>query len=148
MRAASWKGTSELVAPHDLSSKFLLRMRREDRSPALAFLDQQTILRSMFRAILSLPDTAISVSSDRFNVGGSFNRARHQATSATTRDRTAGQHTSDTKLIDCERVCASHSRRRLHLRRTNEERHTLLPTGPWSSTLLATQGTARHAASR
>jgi hypothetical protein len=34
----------KLAAPHELSSKFLLRMRREDRPAALAVLDQQTIL--------------------------------------------------------------------------------------------------------
>jgi hypothetical protein len=37
--------TSRLVVPHELSSKFLLRVREEDRPATLAHLDQQAVLR-------------------------------------------------------------------------------------------------------
>jgi hypothetical protein len=43
----------KLVVPHELSSKFLLRMRGEDRPAALASLDQQAFLRQVLRAIRS-----------------------------------------------------------------------------------------------
>jgi len=146
MRAAIWKGTSELVAPHDLSSKFLLGMRGKDRPLALAFLDQQTILRPLLRAILAPASTATSNSSNRFAGRGSFARTRNQAAAATTSDRAPGQHTGDAEFSD--RLGASNSRRRLHLRRANQERNALLATRSWTSALLATQGSAGDAARR
>ena len=45
------KGPHKLVAPHELSSQLLLRVRREDRPPALACLDQPQVLRHVFRAL-------------------------------------------------------------------------------------------------
>ena len=41
----SQERTSRLVVPHELLSKLLLRVRGEDRPAALAYLDQQAILR-------------------------------------------------------------------------------------------------------
>ena len=43
--------TSRLVVPHELSSKFLLGVRGEDRPAALAYLDQQEVLRQVFPAL-------------------------------------------------------------------------------------------------
>jgi len=66
MRAADRKGTSKLVAPHELSSKFLLRMRGEGCPVALASLDQQAFLRQVFGAVRSITIATESFSSDRF----------------------------------------------------------------------------------
>jgi hypothetical protein len=100
MRAAGGKGTSELVAPHDLSSKFLLRMRGEDRSPPLAFLDQQTVLRSMFGVLR--PPAVISSSINDDHVAGrrSVDWTRNQARTATTGDRATRECTGSAELIE------------------------------------------------
>ena len=47
MRNRSQERTSRLVVPHELSSKLLLGVRGEDRPSALAYLDQQEILRQV-----------------------------------------------------------------------------------------------------
>ena len=47
MRALLEREPQNHVTPHELPSKFLLRVWAEDCSPALVFLDQQEILRPM-----------------------------------------------------------------------------------------------------
>ena len=149
MRAASWKGTSELVAPHDISSKFLLRMRGEDRPPALAFLDQQAILRSVRGRIYATTTGAQGVSCDRFTWTGNTDRTRSQAATATTGHRASHQHPSATERIQCDCFHACHGRSgHLHLRRPDQERHPLLAPRSWTSTLLATQRPTRNAPRR
>jgi hypothetical protein len=105
MRAAGEKGTSELVAPHELSSKFLLRMRGEDRPSALAFLDEQAILRQVLRALRSPPGNEASVSGNRFAGRGSFDRTRIQAATTTTGDRASRQYTGGAELIEHTGTC-------------------------------------------
>jgi hypothetical protein len=145
MRAAVWKGTSELVAPHDLSSKFLLRMRGKDRSPALASLDQPAILRPVCGGIYSGTDRARDVRGGRLTGHRRTDWTRDEATTATTRHRAFRQYTRSAKFI--KRACAGHGGRRLHLRRAHQERHTLLATRSWPSALLATQRRGSDAAS-
>ena len=144
MRAASWKGTSELVAPHELSSKFLLRMRGQDCSPALAFLDQQAILRQVCRGIYARANCSGSVSGDCFAGCGRSDWTRDETATAATCNRATRQYTGG--AIECG--LAGHSRRRLHLWRADQERHTLLATRAWTSKMLAAQRTASDAARR
>ena len=100
MQAADWKGTSNLVAPHELSSKFLLRMRGEDCPAALASLDQQAFLRQVFRAICSNTDAAPSLSSDRFAGRRSVYWTSGQTKTIATGDRATRDYTRGTELIE------------------------------------------------
>jgi hypothetical protein len=81
------KEPHKIVAPHELSSKFLFRMRREDRPAALAFLDQQTLLRHVFRKIHSLTITSVCFSSHRVAARRSFDWTRSETETDTTGDR-------------------------------------------------------------
>ena len=149
MRAASWKGTSELVAPHDLSSKFLLRMRGKDHPPALAFLDQQAILRQVRGSIYASATRAKSVTGDCCAGTWRTDRTRSQTATAPAGHRATRQHTGNTERFHCAHLRARNGcNRRLHLRRTDQERHTLLAPRPWASTLLAAQGPTRDDARR
>src|ERR1041385_2230788 len=47
---AKQEGPYKLVPLHELSAELLLRMWREDCAPALAFMDQPTVLRQAFGA--------------------------------------------------------------------------------------------------
>jgi|ERR1041384_7182959 hypothetical protein len=68
--------TSRLVVPHELPSKFLLRVRGEDRPAALAYLDQQTILRQVFPALREDALVTTRVHNDRDSVFRGSDRAR------------------------------------------------------------------------
>jgi len=116
-------------------------MRGEDRPPALAFLDQQTILRQVLRDVRAAASIETSSSSDHFAGRWSFDRARNQAATTPTGHRASRQHTSGAELNER----ADRRRRRLHLRCANQERHALLATRSWTSALLAAQRPARHA---
>ena len=100
MQAADWKGTSNLVAPHELSSKFLLRMRGEDCSAALASLDQQAFLRQVFRAVCSNTVAAPSFSGDRFAGRRSVYWTSGQAKNITIGDRATRDYTRGAELIE------------------------------------------------
>ena len=50
MRAIGKKGPLTLDVPHELPSQFLFRVRREDRTTALADMDQPAVLRHVRRA--------------------------------------------------------------------------------------------------
>ena len=93
MRAADWKGTSNLVAPHELSSKFLLRVRGGDRPAALAYLDQQEILRQVFPALRQNTLVTTDLFFDRSGVLRHVDRSRLPARTATTRDSANGNCT-------------------------------------------------------
>jgi hypothetical protein len=148
MRAATSERNLRLVAPHDLSSKFLLRMRGQDHPPALAFLDQPAILRQMRGGVHTTATTARSVGGDHRAGTRHTDRPGNQTTTAATHHRASREHTNRTRRLKLDHVRASHGRRHLHLRRTNQERHTLLAPGPWTSTLLATQRPTCDAARR
>jgi hypothetical protein len=81
------KEPHKIVAPHELSSKFLFRMRREDRPPALAVLDQQAILRQVFRKIHSLTIVSACFSRNRVTDPRSFDWTRSETETDTTGDR-------------------------------------------------------------
>ena len=86
MRNSRQERTSRLVVPHELSSKLLFRVRGEDRPAALAYLDQQEILRQVFPALCE--DALVTT---RLRDDGSFvprnpGRSRLPARTATTRD--------------------------------------------------------------
>jgi len=65
-------------------------MRGEDRPAALAFLDQQAILRQVLRAIHATTVTARSFSNDRFPARRSFDRTRNETETVTTCNRATG----------------------------------------------------------
>jgi hypothetical protein len=96
----------KLVAPHELSSKFLLRLRGEDCPAALASLDQQAFLRQVFGAIRSTTFAAQSFSSDRFAGRRSLHWTRNETQTITAGDRTT-RYIGVAELI--ERASASHS---------------------------------------
>ena len=100
MQAADWKGTSNLVAPHELSSKFLLRMRGEDCPAALASLDQQAFLRQVFGAVRSITIATESFSSDRFAGRRSVYWTSGQTKTVATGDRATRDYTRGTELIE------------------------------------------------
>ena len=108
MRAAVWKGTSELVAPHDLSSKFLLRMRGKDRSLALALVDQPALLRHVRRAIYSGTNHARSVNGDHLAARRRVDWPGDEATTATFSRRASREYTGGAEFL--ERAGANHSR--------------------------------------
>ena len=142
MLATHWKGTSELVAPHELSSKFLFRVRGEDRPFALASLDQPAILRQVRGAAHATTIPAPVARDDRvaWRWCSGWKRDAHKTVTA---DYRATSHPS-AELS--EHTGADYGRRGLHLRGANKERHAVLATRPWTSALLATQGTACGAA--
>jgi len=65
-------------------------MRGEDRPVALAFLDQQAILRQVLGAIHATTVTARSFSNDRFPGRWSFDRTRNETETVTTYNRAIG----------------------------------------------------------
>ena len=60
--------TSRLVVPHELSSKFLFRVRGEDRPATLAHLDQQEVLQQVFPALCEDALVATDLRFDRPSV--------------------------------------------------------------------------------
>ena len=86
MRNTRQERTSRFVVPHELSSKFLLGVRGEDRPAPLASLDQQEVLRQMFPALCKDALVTTDLCSDRFSVLRYVDRSRVPARKATTRD--------------------------------------------------------------
>ena len=82
----SQERTSRLVVPHELSSKLLLGVRGEDRPAALAYLDQQAILRQVFPALRQNTLVTTDLFFDRSGVLRNADRSRLPARTATTRD--------------------------------------------------------------
>jgi hypothetical protein len=76
-------------------------MRGEDRSPALAFLDQQTILRQVRHALYPSAIMATGIGNDRFAGCRSFAWTRNQLRTATTGDRATREYTGSAELINC-----------------------------------------------
>ena len=76
-------------------------MRGEDRPSALAFLDQQAILRPMRRTPRAPAIRPSNVNNDRLARFGSFDWTRNQTPTATIGDRAIGYHTGRTELIEC-----------------------------------------------
>ena len=142
MRGSRQERTSRLVVPHELSSKFLLRVRGEDRAAALAHLDQQEVLRQVFPSLRQKTLVTTRLRDSPFVMLRNADRSRLPARTATTRDSAYGKYTH------AEFFAANHDRTNLLMRRENKERHTLLATRSWSSTLLATQRRGCHAAAR
>lgn len=85
--------TSRLVDPHKLSSKFLLRVRGEDRPAALACLDQQEVLRQVFTALRQSKLDPTGLRDSPAVVLRNTDRSRLQARTATTRDSAYGKFT-------------------------------------------------------
>ena len=72
------KGPHKLVVPHELSSQLLLRMRCEDRPPALACVDQPQVLRHVFRALCESGVASSCSNNGESDVVGLVNRPRVQ----------------------------------------------------------------------
>src|SRR5215212_9854665 len=85
------KGPHKLVAPHELSSKLLFRMRRQDRAPALACLDQPEVLQQVFLAFYQSALVATLRWYDRSRLSWDVHRTRLQARTSTT-DHSADRH--------------------------------------------------------
>jgi len=137
------KGPHIVVAPHLLPAELLLRMRRENRAAALAFMDQSQVLRSVFSTIREgLLRAADSLNNSSF-IDWSFNRTRLSTRTTATRDR-ASRRLGTTRHAN--HSTTANNRTGLHLRRTHQERQTLLTPRSWASTLLATQRRARDVA--
>lgn len=115
-------------------------MRREDRPPALAHLDQQAVLRQVLPALCEDALVTTRLRDDRSRMFRNPDRSRLPARTATTRDSAHSQYAYT------ESFTASRARANLLMRCKNKERHTLLATRSWSSTLLATQGRGCNAA--
>ena len=86
MRSSRQERTSRLVVPHELSSKFLFRVRGEDRPAALAHVDQQEVLRQVFPALREDALVTTRLRDDRDFVPRNPDRSRLPARAATTRD--------------------------------------------------------------
>ena len=65
-------------------------MRGKDRPLAMAFLDQQAILRPVLRALRAAAISPSRVNDDRFAGFGNFDWTRNQTPTATTGDRATG----------------------------------------------------------
>lgn len=137
------KGPHIIVVPHNLPSKFLLRMRRQDSAAAVAAMDQPPVLRQLFssRVCEGLPP-AIGGSHDCSFTDRIVDRTRLQTRASTAGDRTPRATVFTTRHAN--HSTAGNTRTGLHLRRPHEKRQTLLPPRPRSSALLATQRHAEH----
>jgi len=105
-----------IVAPHHLPAELLLRMRRENRAAALAFMDQSQILRSVFSSIVQSLLVAASGCNDRCVARWRVDRTRLPARTTATRDRA-----SRAVVVAANRRpnACTNDRTDLHLRRTN-----------------------------
>jgi len=109
-------------------------MRREDRAPAVACLDQPAVLWPVLRADCEDAQTATRRRRCCAYLPRSSDRSWLQTWTAPTGDtpsavdREPGVNSANS---DCWR--------NLHLRSANEERHAVFTPRAWSSTLLATQ---------
>ena len=135
------------ATPHSLSSKFLLRMRRQDSAAPLACLAQSPILRSVRLVVserTSRPGSNLSRRNSRYR---HFRRARTSSETATTNNPTNERVKSnyDEHCFPASRCCR---RAGLHLWCSNEERHALFASSSWASSLLATQGAEANACLR
>ena len=87
MQIAGRERTSRLVVPHELSSKFLLRVRGEDRPAALAYLDQQKVLRQVFPALRQKTLVTTRLRDACSSMLRNLDRSRLPARTAATRHR-------------------------------------------------------------
>jgi hypothetical protein len=85
--------TSRLDVPHELPSKFLLRVRGEDRAAALAYLDQQEVLRQVFPPLRQNTLDTTDLCFDRPGVLRYADRSRLPARTATPRHSANGDCT-------------------------------------------------------
>ena len=128
------------ATPHKLPSKFLLRMRRQDCAPALAFLVQPQVLPAMWLAVSQT--TTCATGDESHWTSHSRNSSRSRTSSETTAInystiKHVDGHTRNNSRFPTDRCCR---RAGLHLWCANKERFTLFSACPWSSSLLATQG--------
>ena len=86
MRNSRQERTSRLVVPHELSSKFLLGVRGEDRPAALASLDQQEVLRQVLPSLCEDALVTADLCFDRSSVLRYVDRSRVPARTAASRD--------------------------------------------------------------
>ena len=82
------KGPHKLVAPHELSSELLFRMRRQNRASPLARLDQPKVLRPVFRTFREDALASRRVSQRWAFISWIADRARVQAQAAAARNST------------------------------------------------------------
>ena len=111
-------------------------MRRQNRAPALACLDQPEILRYVFRALREDALAPKCVDDAQSCVVGIDPRAGMQARA------NAACHSPSCCIDTLESVKHSitcYRRTNLHVWCANEERHALLKARSWSSAMLATQ---------
>ncbi len=131
------------VAPHELSSQLLFRMWRQDRTPALACLDQPEVLRQVWPKFREDAVAATHLGYARSCLRWNVARARVSA-----RTTAAGYST------DCHHVRAGSSsssrdsRTALHMWSADEERNTVFATRAWTSALLAAQRSCGNAPCR
>ena len=118
-------------------------MRRENRAPALARLDQPQVLRHVFRTLREDALASKCVSNSWSGAVGIDSWSRMQARATASSDSPSGY------LVALEPIGQSITGRRranLHMWSENKERHALLETCSWSSALLATQRRERDVA--
>jgi len=130
------KGPHKLVAPHDLSSKLLRGMRRQDSASALARLDQPAVLQQVLFAVCANALDSTYVGRNSVGLPRTADRPRVPSRTSTAGDSAHRYFTRDKRIT---RAIASDSRTNLHVWCKNQERHTLLKACSWSSALLATQ---------
>ena len=111
-------------------------MRRENRAPALARLDQSKVLRHVCRTLREDTLASKCVSNSWSRAVGIDSWSRMQARATASRYSPSGY--IDT-LEPIGQSITSYRRANLHVWCANEEGHALLKTRSWSSALLATQ---------
>jgi hypothetical protein len=153
--------TTGIAPGHYVSSKVLRRMRRKDCPSALVSLDQPPVL----PVLRSRPGHGAAFA--RIGRYGRFSRSRnldrpfHPKASASAGDvhqaaGTAGAIPGARRFVITKEACRpfAQSRHReirrglLYLRRKDEERQTMHPTGAQRRTVLAAQGRAGDTARR
>ena len=125
------------ATPHKLPSKFLLRMRRQDCSPALAFLVQPQVLSAVWLAVSQTTTCATSNESHSNSNSRHFRRARTAAETSALNHSTI-KHDSRTRNNSRSPTGDCCRRAGLHMRSANEEGHAMFSPCPRSSSLLAT----------
>ena len=129
------KGPHKLVAPHELSSEFLFRMRRRDRASALAVVDQSKVLRHVFQTLREDVLGSRCVSDSQSCVVGTDSRPRVQTRAGASRYSSSG---SIDNVEPIKQSSSGYSRTNIHVRCANKERHAVFEACSWSGALLAT----------
>ena len=110
--------TQLIAAPHFLSTKLLLRMRREDRATTLACMDQPQVLRPVFSRVCE-DALAITCHDDiDSRAGRSLDRTRLPARATAVDDRAA----CTVVFTNCCNSIARATGSGFYLRRAHEER--------------------------